>query len=75
MTEEQFDELHRWAFAIAYPMLRSVSEAEEVVQERFLRLHRARESAERIEPLCRIATSSSPSTSCRRCSNAFGFLA
>ena len=49
MTEEQFDELRRSAFAIAYRMLGSVSEAEDMVQEGFLRLHRAREGGERIE--------------------------
>jgi RNA polymerase sigma-70 factor (TIGR02957 family) len=49
MTEEEFDELRRSAFAIAYRMLGSVSEAEDVVQEGFLRLHRAREVGERIE--------------------------
>jgi RNA polymerase sigma-70 factor (TIGR02957 family) len=48
MTEEQFDQLSRSAFAIAYRMLGSVSEVEDVVQEGFLRLHRPRES-ERIE--------------------------
>src|SRR3954453_10555302 len=42
MTEEQFHELRRSAFAIAYRMLGSVSEAEDVVQEGLLRLHRAR---------------------------------
>jgi RNA polymerase sigma-70 factor (TIGR02957 family) len=49
MTEEQFDELRRSAFAIAYRMLGTVSEAEDIVQEGFLRLHRAREAGERIE--------------------------
>jgi RNA polymerase sigma-70 factor (TIGR02957 family) len=49
MTDEEFDELRRPAFAIAYRMLGSVSEAEDVVQEGFLRLYRARESGERIE--------------------------
>jgi RNA polymerase sigma-70 factor (ECF subfamily) len=48
MTDEEFDELRSSAFAIAYRMLGSVSEAEDVVQEGFLRLHRAREGGERI---------------------------
>jgi RNA polymerase sigma-70 factor (TIGR02957 family) len=49
VTEEEFDELRPSAFAIAYRMLGSVSEAEDVVQEGFLRLHRAREAGQRIE--------------------------
>jgi RNA polymerase sigma-70 factor (ECF subfamily) len=49
MTEAEFGELRPAAFAIAYRMLGSVSEAEDVVQEGFLRLHRARERGERIE--------------------------
>jgi RNA polymerase sigma-70 factor (ECF subfamily) len=49
MTEKEFDELRASAFAIAYRMLGSVSEAEDVVQEGFLRLHRVREGGERIE--------------------------
>ena len=49
MTETDFAELRPSAFAIAYRMLGSVSEAEDVVQEGFLRLHRARAGGERIE--------------------------
>jgi hypothetical protein len=49
MTEEDFDEFRPSAFAIAYRMLGSVSEVEDVVQEGFLRLHGAREGGERIE--------------------------
>jgi RNA polymerase sigma-70 factor (TIGR02957 family) len=48
MTDE-FEELRPAAFAIAYRMLGRVSEAEDIVQEGFLRLHRAREGGERIE--------------------------
>jgi RNA polymerase sigma-70 factor (ECF subfamily) len=49
MTDEELEELRPPAFAVAYRMLGSVSEAEDVVQEGLLRLHRARESGERIE--------------------------
>ena len=48
MTEQEFDELRSSAFAIAYRMLGGVSEAEDGVQEGFLRLHRARACGERI---------------------------
>src|SRR5919112_3442279 len=48
MTEQQLDELRPSAFAIAYRMLGSVSEAEDVVQEGLLRLHRARAGGEPI---------------------------
>jgi RNA polymerase sigma-70 factor (TIGR02957 family) len=46
---ELLDELRPGAFAIAYRMLGTVSEAEDVVQEALLRLHRAQEEGERIE--------------------------
>jgi RNA polymerase sigma-70 factor (ECF subfamily) len=46
---EPFEELRPGAFAIAYRMLGSVSEAEDVVQEGLLRLHRAQRQGERIE--------------------------
>jgi RNA polymerase sigma-70 factor (TIGR02957 family) len=49
VTEEEFNELRRSAFAIAYRMLGSVSEAEDLVQEGLLRLHGAREGGEPIE--------------------------
>ena len=46
---ELLDELRRAAFAIAYRMLGTVSEAEDVVQEALLRLHRAESEGEPIE--------------------------
>jgi RNA polymerase sigma-70 factor (TIGR02957 family) len=49
MNEEEFEALRPSAFAIAYRMLGSVSEAEDVVQEGFLRVHRSRAGGERIE--------------------------
>jgi RNA polymerase sigma-70 factor (TIGR02957 family) len=49
MAGEDFEELRPSAFAIAYRMLGSVSEAEDVVQEGLLRLHRARAGGERIQ--------------------------
>jgi DNA-directed RNA polymerase specialized sigma24 family protein len=49
MTEAEFDEFRPSTFAIAHRMLGCVSEAEHVVQDGFLHLHRAREGGERIE--------------------------
>jgi RNA polymerase sigma-70 factor (ECF subfamily) len=46
--EHLLDELRPVAFAIAYRMLGSVSEAEDVVQEALLRVHQALESGEQI---------------------------
>jgi len=47
-TARLFDELRPGAFALAYRMLGSVSEAEDVVQEAFLRLHRTLAEGERL---------------------------
>jgi RNA polymerase sigma-70 factor (TIGR02957 family) len=46
---DTLEELRPSGFAIAYRMLGSVSEAEDVVQEAFLRLHRAQDEGQRIE--------------------------
>jgi RNA polymerase sigma-70 factor (TIGR02957 family) len=54
---ELLDELRPTAFSIAYRMLGSVAEAEDVVQEALLRLHRALDAGERIEsPRAYLAT-------------------
>jgi RNA polymerase sigma-70 factor (TIGR02957 family) len=55
--ERLLDELRPGAFAIAYRMLGSVSEAEDVVQEALLRVHQALDSGERIaSPRAFVAT-------------------
>jgi RNA polymerase sigma-70 factor (TIGR02957 family) len=46
--EELLQELRPVSFAVAYRMLGSVAEAEDVVQEALLRVHRALEAGERI---------------------------
>jgi RNA polymerase sigma-70 factor (TIGR02957 family) len=46
--ERLLDELRRVSFAIAYRMLGSVSEAEDVVQEALLRVHQVLEAGEQI---------------------------
>jgi RNA polymerase sigma-70 factor (TIGR02957 family) len=55
--DELLEELRPAAFAIAYRMLGSVAEAEDVVQEALLRLNTALDSGERIEsPRAYVAT-------------------
>jgi RNA polymerase sigma-70 factor (TIGR02957 family) len=55
--ERLLDELRPVAFQIAYRMLGSVSEAEDIVQETLLRVYRALESGERIQsPRAFVAT-------------------
>ena len=46
--ERLLQELRPASFALAYRMLGSVSEAEDVVQDALLRLHQGRENGERI---------------------------
>src|ERR671911_1785216 len=55
--ERLLDELRPASFAIAYRMLGSVSEAEDVVQEALLRVHRALDAGEQIaSPRAFVAT-------------------
>jgi DNA-directed RNA polymerase specialized sigma24 family protein len=55
--ERLLAELRPTAFGIAYRMLGSVAEAEEVVQESLLRVHRALDEGKRIEsPRANVAT-------------------
>ena len=57
MSGAALEQLRPAAFAIAYRMLGSVAEAEDVVQEALLRVHRALEQGERIEsPRAYVAT-------------------
>jgi RNA polymerase sigma-70 factor (TIGR02957 family) len=57
MSDALLEQLRPAAFAIAYRMLGSVAEAEDVVQEALLRVHRALAAGERIEsPRAYVAT-------------------
>src|SRR5436309_15875205 len=56
-AEQLLDELRPVSFAIAYRMLGSVSEAEDVVQEALLRVHQSLEAGEQIaSPRAFVAT-------------------
>ena len=48
-TEATYEELRPLLFSIAYGMISSVAEAEDIVQEAFLRIHRAETKGTRIE--------------------------
>jgi RNA polymerase sigma-70 factor (ECF subfamily) len=48
-TEAPYEELRPLLFSIAYRMVSSVSEAEDIVQEAFLRIHRAETEGAKIE--------------------------
>ena len=66
---EVYEELRPLAFSIAYRMLGSATEAEDVVQEGMLRLHRALEGGESVDsPRAYLSTvvTGSRSTSCAR---------
>ena len=49
MVSELYDELRPLLFSIAYRMLGSVGEAEDIVQEAFLRFHRETEAGSGID--------------------------
>jgi DNA-directed RNA polymerase specialized sigma24 family protein len=57
-NEAPYEDLRPLLFSIAYRMVSSVSEAEDIVQEAFLRIHRAEAEEER--------KSSRPRRTCRR---------
>jgi DNA-directed RNA polymerase specialized sigma24 family protein len=64
--ERLLDDLRPVAFAIAYRMLGSVSEAEDVVQEALLRVHQALEFGEQIaSPRAFVATVTSGAAASR----------
>src|SRR5436190_113021 len=48
-TEAPYEELRPLLFSIAYRMLSSVSEAEDIVQEAFLRIHRAEAEGTKVD--------------------------
>src|ERR671925_222499 len=49
MRTETYEELRPLMFSIAYRMVSSVSEAEDIVQEAFLRIHRAEAEGTRVD--------------------------
>ena len=68
-SKELYEELRPKAFGVAYRLLGSVSEAEDVVQEGFLRLHRELDEGEEIKIAEAYLVTVSPgsgSTSCAR---------
>ena len=48
-TEAPYEELRPLLFSIAYRMVSSVSEAEDIVQEAFLRIHRAEAEGTKVD--------------------------